>query len=60
MLSVFRFRLRPLNSEIVGIFLGNESTPEYVTVPYRRVVVSPGSDFDGETYVETDLVRAYE
>eukprot|EP00904_Undaria_pinnatifida_P004016 jgi/Undpi1/13615/HiC_scaffold_9.g03269.m1 len=41
--------------EIVGIFLGNESTPEYVTVPYRRVVVSPGSDFDGETYVETDL-----
>ena len=39
--------------------MGNESTPEYVTVPYSRVVVSPDTDFDGQTYVETALVRKY-
>eukprot|EP00904_Undaria_pinnatifida_P004018 jgi/Undpi1/13617/HiC_scaffold_9.g03271.m1 len=52
--SYFPFNETDYN-EVVGIFMGNESTPEYVTVPYSRVVVSPDTDFDGQTYVETAL-----
>lgn len=49
--------LRTLRRAVVGIFLGNESTPEYVTVPYSRVIVTPDRNRDEVTYIETDMVR---
>lgn len=52
-------RFRSCHRESVGIFLGNEATPEYVTVPYTRVVVTPGIVPDELTNIETDMVSDY-
>lgn len=43
----------------VGVYLGNGSTQEYMTVPYSRVVESPGIATEGSTLVEADMVRSY-
>lgn len=56
--SVFRWLLS-LFSEKVGLFLANETTPEYLKVPYSRVVVIPGGVPESVTYVETDMVSGY-
>lgn len=49
-----------LKSEVVGVFLGNGTTRQYVTVPYSRVVTSTGSSVQDEvTLIETDMVSGY-
>lgn len=46
-------------SETVGLFLANETKPEYLEVPYSRVVITPGVTGESVTYVVTDMVSGY-
>lgn len=49
----------PLVSESVGLFLANETKPEYLMVPYSRVVITPDVVPDTVTWIQTDLVSDY-
>lgn len=57
--SLFLLMFRSINSEEVGLFLGNGSTRTELVVPYSRVVASPGDVSESITMIDADMVRGY-